>query len=177
MLDKSRSIRCIGNLRQLGSALNIYLSDNDGCLPAYLGRPDEKYATEQDWWHQVLPVKLPDYTQGDLPSIYRCPSQNFWSSTGLWPNIGYGYNHLGLTHPPDYRVGRRLSTISPSIVMAFADSVGSLPHHHGSAKIDWTPACPIDFRHNGRANICFVDGHVESKASVDIKPKNWGPES
>ncbi|HPA17933.1 MAG TPA: prepilin-type N-terminal cleavage/methylation domain-containing protein [Verrucomicrobiae bacterium] len=73
-----RQIQCLQNLRNIGSAMQLYAQDHDGTMPnmaaARLSREDEAPA---------LDTVLADYVKD--PRVFRCPADNakrLWESTG-----------------------------------------------------------------------------------------------
>lgn len=58
--EKARSTNCLGNLKQIGSALHMYTADNNDVLPA-------NKAAAPYWIHQI-------YSCHQNPLIYACPS-------------------------------------------------------------------------------------------------------
>jgi len=83
MMEKGRVAKCIQNLRTLGSALNVYLAENDGKMPTMLlGR--EKITDEVP----VLDNTLNKYATDK--SVFTCPSDpKFAKITGTsyhWNN-------------------------------------------------------------------------------------------
>jgi len=170
--ESGKSAACVSNVRQLGFQMQMYLQDSGGWFP-----PAYYSGNVNGWpfWYMVMPITIPYYTNTttDAKSLYRCPSADWWLGGGAYPDASYGYNGRGLgwnqldaTYPP-----QNIASIPrPAELMLFADSTGSAPGgvapppHNGSDKIDWTVYYPIGYRHNSRANVCFIDGHVESCA-------------
>src|SRR3569833_1231377 len=87
--EAARGASCEGNLRQIGSAVQIYSEDYDETLPN-AGSGDD------------LTGSLEPYTsQSAGAGIWRCPS--FVDATGIAPSSSYGYNwEYLLAAGPDY---------------------------------------------------------------------------
>lgn len=67
MVEKSRQATCIGNLRQIGAGLQMYLGDNNDDLPVLaLGR------SGKDSTEPVLETVLLPYVESE--EVFRCPS-------------------------------------------------------------------------------------------------------
>lgn len=67
MVEKSRQATCIGNLRQIGTGLQMYLGDNNDVLPVLaLGR------SSKDSEEPVLETVLAGYLEGE--EVFHCPS-------------------------------------------------------------------------------------------------------
>lgn len=74
----AQSTACLGNLRQIGAGLQIYLSENNGRFPELALGP----STDDDENRPALNDYLLDYT-GQDPTIFRCPSdRNLFTETG-----------------------------------------------------------------------------------------------
>ena len=101
--NRARSAACISNLKQLGTATGMYLSDNkDWLMPqmAYLQAGNGNYYKEG--WSALLsdylgakirPYPSDSYMTGRLPSTFFCPSfpiQN--SCLSLSNHLGFGLN-------------------------------------------------------------------------------------
>jgi len=144
----------------------------------------------------LLAEYLPDARVKECPVFTEFKTKHeldaaFESGTG-----GYGYNmaYIGGTAYrntiPDCYTATTLDTriINPSEVIMFADAAMPLPgglaeygfveppyfptpeRPHGNT--DWGLASPsIHFRHNGRANVVWCDGHVTSEKWA------WAPET
>lgn len=67
MVEKSRQVKCLGNLRQIGMGLQMYLGDNNDFLPELaLGRSSK---TSEE---PVLETVLLGYVESE--EVFHCPS-------------------------------------------------------------------------------------------------------
>ncbi len=174
---------CASNLRQLGLATQLYCDDHDGKLFPY--RFDNDANGTRYWFGWIARgaegERLFDAEQAALYPYLKsrgvevCPSldyrNDFLKPKAVGASYGYGYNlHLS---PPLAQPGLRITQIKHhSRVGLFADA----------AQINTfqAPASPerpmleefyyfsqsertVHFRHEQRANVVFVDGHVESE--------------
>lgn len=75
LMEKSRSSACLGNLRSLGVALNLYLADHDGTFP-FINNPGQEVYTEENVPEGVEPVTLLQAfgPYGIDERVLRCPS-------------------------------------------------------------------------------------------------------
>jgi prepilin-type N-terminal cleavage/methylation domain-containing protein/prepilin-type processing-associated H-X9-DG protein len=81
--EKGRAVKCVQNLRVLGTGLNLYLTDNDGVMPVMmLGR--QKITDDVPVLDTVLDKYVPE------KSAFACPSdEKFYKATGTsyhWNN-------------------------------------------------------------------------------------------
>ena len=67
---RAQKIACIGNLKQIGLALNMYLSDHDFIMPSCTISPSNPPAGEENF-PSIVDVLLP-YT-GNVRAVFCCP--------------------------------------------------------------------------------------------------------
>ena len=161
-----RSVQCVSNLRQWGVALNLYANDHNGDLPrrGQGVQPLFQIQRPEDWFNALPPYvgqpSLQDAIQaGNAPkpgdhSIFVCPAAA--ASTSGQYFLPYAMNmYLSPWIRPVPH--RRLEIDNPIQLVFLADG-----------PVAWSSAVPskmgysVQARHSGRANICFVDGHVAS---------------
>ena len=163
---QAQNTQCVNNLRQWGLALQMYIKDNDSYLPrrgqgvqpvTQLNRPD-------DWFNSLSPyLELPPYSQlaqtGRIPkphdrSVFVCPTAEASDSS---PNfITYGMNmYISRWDQPERtKITKLLNT---STLAFLADTPGGYASTFPS-----TMPYSVVARHSGRANVCFLDGHVQT---------------
>lgn len=181
----TRSV-CSSNLRQLAAATNLYCSDHGGFFPPYVTYDSEGGTT---WFFGHEPSQ-PGVPEGDreldreagplypyiqsVGQIEVCPGFNYgsavWKEKFKGASYGYGYNWL---------LGGRISG-QPLMNVANLSGASKVLLFGDCAQVNTfqKPASPknpkleefyiiderektVHFRHAGRANIVFVDGHVE----------------
>jgi prepilin-type N-terminal cleavage/methylation domain-containing protein/prepilin-type processing-associated H-X9-DG protein len=78
----AQSVGCMANLRQLGVALNMYVSENKGYLPYHYWRDKrtDPQGFDADYWnfiHRYVGAHLERTTQsGQRSQVFTCPTQN-----------------------------------------------------------------------------------------------------
>lgn len=161
---KAQDVKCVGNLRYWGTALNAFIADNGGIYRNWYSGTRNHPDPAQYWtWYMVSPV---GHSSSELQRT-RCPlgPGKITDVTALH----YGFyaadkNGKVMDNPGGKHYEIRMSTHpSPSKGILLADSLTS-------AGIQSTTIIPanllsrggIHARHGGRANIFFLDGHVES---------------
>lgn len=180
------SAACTSNLRQLSAAVTLYAGDHSNCFPPYV-----EYGKDgQRKWYFGNETTPPGTSEGkrDLDrtagplypyieavgKIEVCKGFNY--ATALWKekfkgaSYGYGYN---------WWLGGRSGGMSMNVAQLKSASGVLLFGDCGQVNTFQKPATAknpmieefyiiddkertVHFRHNGRANILFVDGHVES---------------
>ncbi|MFH0797533.1 MAG: prepilin-type N-terminal cleavage/methylation domain-containing protein [Candidatus Omnitrophota bacterium] len=155
--EKTQSIVCLNNLRQLGLAIQMYTQDNYENLPSEIGWIDEvsKYVYEKE-------------------EIYSCPSEK--NKRGA---TDYGYNAKAANRKLS---GSNHVGIFPLIfdrnpgadpVLAADPDPGS-PNYYANFYYDF-----CSNRHYGGTNFLFLDGHatwIKAPMSAEINILNFNPE-
>ena len=178
---KAQRTQCIGNLHQLGVGLQNLLANNHG-YPVYRGSTNSD--SPGSWVTQLeregLGISQPAANFFETGE-WRCPSARWYIkfSAGFTP-VCYGYNAfgvvatgprgisgLGLLGHLNPNTGTLAAigeseVVAPGDLMAIADSFdGSVLFvRYDSARLEGYGNTLT--RHQGRANVVFCDGHVES---------------
>ncbi|MDR1281237.1 MAG: prepilin-type N-terminal cleavage/methylation domain-containing protein [Opitutaceae bacterium] len=156
--DSARNAQCLGNLRQTGVAARLYIEDNKGMSP-----PTSSVYSDKLWpYAYSIPLRSRTSPQDELPNnltgtIFECPKAG---SDTVTPRRSYGMN--GKLGQPLVKIGEedgkpinaiRMANVTiPSQAPFFGDSKASSAFYGQFANP----------RHNGKANICFADGHAAS---------------
>ncbi len=162
---RANSARCVSNLRQWGAALQLYEADNAGYIPRrgqgvqpvfQINRPD-------DWFNALPPYMGMQSYQNDIAqklrpnagdnSVFICPSAIDPGATYFMPYAMNMYLSPWI-RPQEHRISQ---IPKPEQLAFMADAPG--PY---SSTIPSTMPFSVIARHSGRANVCFVDGHVVS---------------
>lgn len=175
-------VQCASNARQLGFGAHMYWDDNnDACFPWQLGPTNGGRLYWFGWLQDGIegqrqydpaPGALYPYLRGH--SIGICPALNYslaqfkLKATGA--AYGYGYNRF-LSAPPGQPPVRVPKIQHASELLLFADAAQVNDFQAPASKanpmleewyyVDTTADYPNGhFRHGGRANAVFCDGHV-----------------
>jgi prepilin-type processing-associated H-X9-DG protein/prepilin-type N-terminal cleavage/methylation domain-containing protein len=177
---KAQQIQCTSNLRQLGIGLQSFVAANSSYPSAIAGTNTENPGT---WIHQLerggFDMSKPA-TNLLSESVWRCPSAKLsTSSPSNGISVSYGYNVYG-SRPggsPTNALGlmghfssltelftpiRESEVLAPSDMIAIGDSLakGVFLTRQNLNYLD--PDGRAWSRHQGKANVAFCDGHVES---------------
>ncbi len=177
--EKARQIRCVSNLKQLGVAFHLYLDDFHEQFPAPGSRTTYGPLPE-DWIHwqnnrQPSQSAIAPYVGTPFPTnLFRCPSdKEAWKlEQTVMATNPYIYSFTLVGH-------RVINDTNAGLALALDSRRRRLPLYRSgvrnpSAKImlaeedrkvvndaRWIPnSNPVTIRHNGKGNVCFVDGHV-----------------
>ena len=181
--EAARQSVCASNLRNMVLGVRVYACRHDGWLPM-AEPPLREFPDERHWFMNAALLqsmgvdlrKSDDRTPLGPPmegSILICPSHadpcRWRDGTLTGYALSYGMNGTwGVGGRPDHLEQRRLGQFtSESGVMVFMDACGTavapgIVLYHGC------PADNMDFRHRGKANVAFLDGHVEALGPDDV---------
>jgi prepilin-type processing-associated H-X9-DG protein/prepilin-type N-terminal cleavage/methylation domain-containing protein len=174
----AQRIQCANNLHQLGLGLQLFLSNNRGYPSAYQNTNDDYPGF---WAYQLerggLGISNPA-TNFLRTGVWLCPSAEWhYHNVPADDLISYGYNAFGvlpignLTNTPGL-LGHRIphsgfagigesEVVAPSEMMAIGDGDGFIYFMRGNLAARKKTE-NILTRHQGKANVVFCDGHVES---------------
>ncbi|MFQ6096706.1 MAG: DUF1559 domain-containing protein [Armatimonadota bacterium] len=166
--EKARQASCQSNLKQIGLATQMYLTDYDDRFPYWHWRPSGKHSGYQ-WTHALQPY-MKNW------QILACPSDGDINNSWWWAGQGdIAGNDIGrpdLPRPPgglSYGTsevlmwGRNMSQVRyPAQTYWASDASAGIvpPWHYFPCRITMAHDGQRD-AHNGGVNVCFADGHVK----------------
>ena len=178
--EKTRTVSCLNNVRQIGTALASYTIDHREYYPPLFFGASDWGADHITWIDQIAPyLKLPEFKTGEggyrtygEKSIVRCPTQKTWNGSGHKSSYGYNANFFGNANYIFYgtysaRTGSGIKNSFiryPSRQLTHCDtwySAASL-NDRSDGKYYFYENSEFAFRHNRRANSLFADTHAES---------------
>jgi len=184
--DSARSAVCANQQRQIIMGVVGYAGQYDGILPSAIPfndvggpTPNSEYA-DYYFAHQVgeLLEQPWNFVDQDTPAIqsrlFKCPTQRYFSMPGFktsyamcWSGSHPDYDHFG-----QYKwltIGRLAN--SKALVLG---EIKSDAYGEGQPSQWWwiwnvkriDSIDPVAFRHRGKFNAAFIDGHVESVSAA-----------
>jgi prepilin-type processing-associated H-X9-DG protein/prepilin-type N-terminal cleavage/methylation domain-containing protein len=173
--EAGRRAYCMNNLRQLALAVNQYAQENNDELPSFFNIQKQGIGGGGGAGQYKIDV---EYNPAALPAlngntgVLRClsdlpPATVDTVGSSVKTKISYSYNFF-----LDY-YNLRMSQLPVSQLAVFFDG---LPKDDGTLGGGWWLDDPdgkkgqnvknindrsADFRHSGRMNVAFLDGHVE----------------
>ena len=180
--ESAKSVACLSNLRQLAIAAHAYADANKGSFPiAYYLRPTPEF-TAYAWDFTTRKTSSGVVVEAGLlwegkgsGKVQQCPSFDGASNTLADPYTGYNYNTSYIGH------GATESIVRPAKVTDVRRASGCAlfgdgGYGAGANKFMRAPfANPGDesftarhtgtqaYRHRGKTNVVFVDGHGETR--------------
>jgi prepilin-type N-terminal cleavage/methylation domain-containing protein/prepilin-type processing-associated H-X9-DG protein len=194
---KAHQTACLNNLRQLGLATVMYVSDYQK-YPGTIKVPEFYYVWPLRLFSQMGTNRASFYCPANKPEFRWDTNVNkslrgridFLTASGNGAGMSYGYNDWGLANPtrdinqqlglggdvnpPDQPELPESRVKVPSDMMMLADSKSD---YSWDGNID--PKEPDQWpakRHNGRCVVMFCDGHAEAARRADVvnpKSEQW----
>lgn len=171
---KSKSITCRAKLKQIHLAIQMYSEDNDYYAPG-----DSHSNSNFTYWQKTLEDSgYLSYDHLDSNSIYLCPSTEQKSLNGDWSST-YAMNFKFVrgngsgsssTNINNYGYLHRLVSDNPTETMLIMDGHNNyrLIQPGGFEDDEFYNQEVHVIRHLDKANLSFLDGHVESKSSAQL---------
>ncbi len=177
---KARMTKCSAHQRQIYLAFMMYADDYDGLLPR--GFRVEPTATAPPYcWNGLLswPEALLPYTR--TRAVFLCPevpAMRLEPDQPMFDAGPYGMNHL-YSH-----FGEPDSAYDPSRTVLLLDTTWrtylASPEHRnrghifagGAYNLVWWRH--VSFRHRGRSNVVFLDGHAKGMTKTQLAESNPG---
>ncbi len=161
--ESARASQCVGNLRSTSTAMISHIMENDGILRSFRGGSNTRFL-----WTRVLGDE--GYFRVEDETIF-CPS---WDDSVRGRDLHDWHTYgLNLFDPRATRASEEGTNflrmnfnnpeITPSRYILFADSLDGnnlqIFRLHANQATD---IGSVHLRHNDRANVAFLDGHVAS---------------
>ncbi len=185
---RAQRTQCANNVRQLGVALQGFLTDNH-VYPLSVENP----SVGANWRDALQKQEVSPIKTGSIAwmqqGVWKCPSAEKptdWPANSVYASYGYDSggmypdhtNSLGLGGHHTFTASQlpapavmESEVVSPSEMLAIGDGFwGENNNIHDGSEVLWRSHATEDLpatkrsyaRHQGKANVVFCDGHVES---------------
>ena len=187
ILRKAKETKCISNLRQVGSGLMLYVSENDGTFPRATikkNTPDNPLNADLMWSKLLGPYLPLQTTSLTAPQnrVFVCPAANYdgyanseISTTYASSSTLYAFDTATTLGSATSGPGRKLSTVekpSQTIVVTEGKLAVGATSPACSSTVRWDQAATdlgqgapadaiyLDYRHGNKMNVVYGDGHI-----------------
>ena len=161
----ARKTACASNLRQIGTAFELYVSDNDECFPdAYCDCPAITSPPNLNAGHLMWPEAIQPYCRNtDLFTCAEVPRMTFGPAPAPPGDAGpYGMNQFTAS-------GRFIGAFEdPAATVLAMDSCRGVATDPNESRTDGDASLmpgfawdDISIRHHKRSNVLFIDGHIK----------------
>jgi len=161
----------LANLRQMGTAVQLYAADRRGALPVWQNFTG---GIETPWWKTILPYL------GDHKEVFHDPAHAEYdpsSDETLHTNFSYGWNYevmgrnIGEQDRDDH-ILTMLSMPNPSktLMISISSATESYSFISYNSNPEWGKM-PDPNRYNGKAPSLFLDGHVEVRPVDEFRTR------
>jgi prepilin-type processing-associated H-X9-DG protein len=181
----AKSEACLSNLHQIGVLFQIYTANNQQSYPFAQWGVGTSYvcwdfATSATG--QISPGLIwQNSLSGD--TIQQCPVYESKSNTSNDPYTGYNYNTSGIGHgqgeamPSPLRIGQVTAPSTCALCgdgqyVAGADKFMRSPWTMPGDSFGARSAGTQGYRHQGRTNVVYCDGHAESVSTISKTGQN-----
>ncbi|HLS28875.1 MAG TPA: prepilin-type N-terminal cleavage/methylation domain-containing protein [Opitutales bacterium] len=165
--DSARTAKCVSNIRTTTTAMISHIEDHGGWLRTMSGGD-----TVNLWTRTLAAEGYFELRTGGVPSeSILCPSGEYRNPAHHFD--AYGLNMFDTVGNKDRPEGSSTSfyyrnfndpDINPSRYILMGDSIRGAPSYRQIFRLASNVATndgSLAMRHNGKANIGFLDGHVE----------------
>jgi prepilin-type N-terminal cleavage/methylation domain-containing protein/prepilin-type processing-associated H-X9-DG protein len=161
---KAQSLQCQNNTRQISVAAFLYCQDNDDSLP--FAWYDDNDPADNNFFCLLTPLLYRSEFDGygDFESlVYACPTRLKEPLVGDNPmRISYGMNAYNSVDFPNPRTRRLAQVAKPAGTLMVADIAFGFNH----PPIQRLDQDQVGYKHDGKANIAFFDGHAAANSLV-----------
>lgn len=167
--SRAKEMQCSNNLKQIGFAALMYSGDHDGWIVPVTQQIDG----DSWWWMETLwPYATSSGSYhitgtpgaGRLNGVFACPVEDYTVVKDPWNDNWWRGTHYGI----NYYISADSAALKAKhkqlhSIKASHSNVYFISDAHGGALILYgtSAANCVPFRHNGKANMLFLDGHVK----------------
>ena len=161
---RAKAITCINNLKQVGLGVKMYAEDNEGIVYGYLS--DSRYDRYLQKDTIVCPAQDPYFYDKSLSSYTRRCYGFRWCYVQIGAGGITATNTLkdyvritGVVYPEDFWYWADTVLLNPTSTLYKSQYYTA---HYRAKDTSSADTGAVHFRHSGRVNLLFLDGHVES---------------
>lgn len=173
--EKSRSIKCIGNLKQINTAFGLYINDYNDYLPF-------QHDSVTSWYQRLMPyvttissAYTADYAADKSKNVFYCPANTkidyIENIKSYYCTYGNNIRVTGNGAPGASAVPRKISSFKYAskacytydMLLPKMITISPWADSHFQNHFDDETKQAVGFPHNDGCNFSFVDGHAAAE--------------
>ncbi len=174
--EKARTSSCSSNLKQIGTAIAMYVQDYDEMMP--MAVVDINVTAAWDAGDMTWRTCIKPYVKN--VQLFQCPSKRMTTSPydgrdddyGYKAGYAYNYVHYPSGAPTQPAASALADLTVPASTITVLDFSGESYISYDSNVHDFSNGDSARTRHNDGANYLFADGHVKWNKPTNIKCSN-----
>jgi len=188
--QKAQQVTCSSNLKQIGTAVMMYIDDHDDWFPGMLQSSGSFISDLAPYLRNRTPAGS-SFIYAKRPAdvhVYWCPSYNPEDARYISGGVTYWYYHscrainfyIRTTHAAVQNSANELYTRfthikKPGQKMYFVDCLGGTSFSANTYPFKTTASITsrLDGRHSGMVNALWADFHVEAKKSEEFSHNTY----
>jgi len=163
----ANGIVCGGNLKQMGTALLMYVQDNaERFMNYHVNSPPLSWYDGDGYFAPYL--KVTSCKKKGI--VFDCPSND----TGYCYASGYFIDYAYNKHLPDKGHIAKIKSLSATLIFIDSgdDRLGASRYFIGTNEPGlYTLPVGVQYVHNRKANAVFLDGHVDNYGKNELNDK------
>lgn len=173
---RSKSLKCMSNMRQIGAAFQQYASEHNGRLPViYNSASTPAGETNAPWMWKLSPyVGMAPDSMGFSPlpraaGVFVCPEWTMSPPRNTTRAVSYAVNNCMDPHSSFASWNYRAMSPPPSSTILMVEVQANTETFNPNTDGDVTRRHP-----QSSANFLFLDGHVENIADkIPVSDPRW----
>jgi prepilin-type N-terminal cleavage/methylation domain-containing protein/prepilin-type processing-associated H-X9-DG protein len=156
---KSKEVKCLNNLKQLGAATQLYCAENMGALPMRKVGDPPKY-NSPPWYQPLVSYVSANMKNGSVIAIEKTGIKTFQCPAYKLPSMD------NITYAPDVQCANlsMISITQPSKKIWLVDSIATASYY---VNVN-AQSSGINYPHKQRASVLFFDGHTELLTQAEL---------
>jgi prepilin-type N-terminal cleavage/methylation domain-containing protein/prepilin-type processing-associated H-X9-DG protein len=172
-----KAVVCVGQLRSLGLAGQMYISDNQEYLPYAYGPVTGAWCWAGSWAGEYLGLKEATYYwdplwQKTCLKHFSCPARPeprpvalYYDAVSYGMNINFGMSYWGMPSRSAAQVAAPGKTIQQLDVEGLGDGDGGR-YYLINGGTNWSTS--LSYRHRGFLNVLLLDGHITHSKAIPV---------
>ena len=172
--DKSKSISCVNNMKQLGLKINFYIDESDGITPPSL-LPAPNWPGNYQWISALAMRDINNTGHKCYPTKFsQCPAvpEGYYQVFSVLPQ-GYIKDYWTYAYNPKMHFKKVVKLRKLTETLIVTDNIFESNGSPWEKVYAWLPStgglAMRDNRHNNSMNNLWLDGHVEGMKINELR--------